>query len=119
MLCAIPIYTAAVPLVLRALFMALWRGVVLCAVSCCFCGVLPACRPCAPVALSVAGPFSVARSRWLVVWAPPCWPGLPGVAYLAAKVATRVAGKVAKVAGIVAVKVAGACAKVAHFTTKS
>ena len=47
-------YTAAVPLVLFPLFMALLRGVVPCSVACRLRGALPACRPCAPVALSVA-----------------------------------------------------------------
>lgn len=113
-------YTAAVLLVLRSLFMALWRGVVPCSVACRLYGVLPACRRSrSPVALSVAGPFSVARSWWLVVWVPPCWPGLPGVACPSSKVAIRVAGKVAKVAGKVAEKVATICAKVARFITKS
>ena len=113
-------YTDAVPRSLYPLFVAIWRGVVPCSVACRLYGVLPACRRSrSPVALSVAGPFSVARSWWLVVWAPPCWPGIPVVAYLSAKVATRVAGKVAKVAGIVAVKVASVCAIVAQFTPKS
>nr|DAE79672.1 MAG TPA: hypothetical protein [Caudoviricetes sp.] len=112
--------TAAVLLVLWSLFMALWRGVVPCSVACRLYGVLPACRRSrSPVALSVAGPFSVARSWWLVVWVPPCWPGLPGVACPSSKVAIRVAGKVAKVAGKVAEKVATICAKVARFITKS
>ena len=72
-------YTAAVLLVLWSLFMALWRGVVPCSVACRLYGVLPACRRSrSPVALSVAGPFSVARAWWLVVWVPPCWPGFRG-----------------------------------------
>lgn len=49
------------------------------------------------------------------------WCGLGGLrwplrrAWLSAKVAGKVSGKVAKVAGIVAVKVASVCAKVAHL----
>lgn len=96
-------YTAAVPLVLWPLFMALWRGVVPCSVACRLRGALPTCRrPRSPVALSAAvpcsgGALSVACGlRWLL-----------RRAWLSAKVA----GKVAKVA----VKVASACAKVAHF----
>lgn len=52
-------YTAAAPLALCPLFMALWRCVVLCSAACRFRGALPACRrPCSPVALSVAVPCS-------------------------------------------------------------
>lgn len=52
-------YTAAAPLAMWALFMALWRGVVPCSVAFRLRGALPACRrPCSPVALSVAVPCS-------------------------------------------------------------
>ena len=99
-------YTATVLLAPWPLFMALWRGVVLCSVACrlrCqLAAVLVLLLPCrwpstAP-AVSAWGLRRLLRRAWLSV---------------------KVAGKVAKVAGIVAVKVAGVCAKVAHFTPKS
>lgn len=80
---------------------------------------LPACRrPCSPVTLSGGGLLrrcGLGGLRWLL-----------RRAWLSAKVAGKVSGKVAKVAGIVvrlrskvagkvAVKVASACAKVAHL----
>lgn len=114
MFVAIP-YTAAVPLVLWPLFMALWRGVVLCSVAFRLRGALPVCRrPCSLVALSVAahcsgGAVSVAGGLRRLLRR----------AWRTAKVAGKVAGKVAKVAGIVAVKVASTCGKVAHFIPKS
>lgn len=113
-------YTAAVPLVLCPLFMALLRGVVPCSVAFRLRVALPACRrPCSPVALPGGGLLR------------RC--GLGGLrrllrrARLSAKVAGKVSGKVAgivaplcaKVAGKVAVKVASTCAKVARFTPKS
>lgn len=124
-------YTAAAPLALWPLFMALWCGVVPCAVACRLRGALPACRrPCVPVALSMAVP-----DRWRSLCGyrfGSLHAGRPGAAMacLVAKVATRVAGKVAKVAGIVvrfcakvATKVASVCGKVAtkvaRFTPKS
>lgn len=113
-------YTAAVLLALCPLFMALWRGVVLCSVACRFRGALPACPHRAPslCPCGFVGGFALLRR---------C--GLGGLrrllrrAWRSAKVAGKVSGKVAgivvrlraKVAGKVAVKVASACAKVAHF----
>lgn len=84
---------------------------------------LPVCRrPCSPVTLSGGGLLrrcGLGGLRWLL-----------RRAWLSAKVAGKVSGKVAKVAGIVvplcakvagkvAAKVASACGKVAHFTPKS
>lgn len=105
-------YTAAVPLVLYPLFVALWRGVVSCSAACrlrCqLAAVLVHLLPCG------GQPAPVVSARGLR------WPHRR--AWLSAKVAGKVSGKVAKVAGIVvplcakvAVKVASQCAKVAHF----
>ena len=113
-------YTAAVPLALCPLFVALWRGVVPCSVAFRLRGALPACPHRAPslCPCGLVGGCPLLR-----------WGGLGGLrrlllrAWRSAKVAGKVSGKVAKVAGIVdvkvAVKVASACAKVAHFTPKS
>ena len=112
MLVAIP-YTAAVTLALWPLFMALWRGVVLCSVACRF-----RCQIAAALV-----PLLLCRGGGLLRW-------MLRRAWRSAKVADKVSGKVAKVAGIVvrlrakvagivAVKVAGVCAKVARFTPKS
>ena len=104
-------YTAAVPLVLWPLFMALWCGVVPCAEACRLRGALPACRrPRSPVALSAAVPCS--GGALSVAWGLR-WPLRR--AWLSAKVAGIVVPLCAKVAG----KVASACAKVAHFALKS
>lgn len=101
-------YTAAVPLVLYPLFVALWRGVVSCSAACrlrCqLAAVLVHLLPCG----GRPAPVVAARGiRWLLRRA---WRS------------AKVSGKVAKVAGIVvrlrakvAVKVASACAKVAHL----
>lgn len=113
-------YTAAVPLALLPLFMALLRGVVPCTAAFRLrCQLAPiARRPCGPVTLSWGGLLrrcGLGGLRWLL-----------RRAWLSAKVAGKVSGKVAKVAGIVvrlrakvaakvAVKVASACAKVAHL----
>lgn len=66
-------YTAAVPLVLWLLFMALWRGVFSCAVACRLCGALLACRrPCPlwPCRRLSADP--AVRSRWPPAATSPC-----------------------------------------------
>ena len=64
-------YTAAVPLVLWPLFMALWRGVVLCSVTCrlrCqLAAVLVPLWPCRRLCPAPAG-----RSRWPPAAASPC-----------------------------------------------
>lgn len=102
MLGAIPIYTATVPLALWPLFMALWRGVVLCSV---------ACRLRCQLA-------AVLVSLWPCRWPPAA----PAVRSRGLRRLLRLAWRSAKVAGIVvplcakvAVKVASACAKVAHL----
>lgn len=88
------LYTAAVPLVLYPLFVALWRGVVSCSAACrlrCqLAAVLVHLLPCG------GRPAPVVSARGLR------WPH-------------RRAWLSAKVAGKVAVKVASACAKVAHL----
>lgn len=66
-------YTAAVPLALCSLFMALWRGVVPYSVAGRLRGALPVCRrSCAPVALSGAVPCSGGVGRGAPVAASPC-----------------------------------------------
>lgn len=63
-------YTAAAPLVLWPLFMALWRGAVPCSVNCRLRGALPACRrPRSPASLSAAVPCS--GGALSVVWGAP------------------------------------------------
>ena len=107
-------HTAAIPPALLPLFMALWRGVVLCSVACRSRGALPACPHRAPPLCPC----------YLVGGGLLRWRGLGGRRRLLRRawLSAKVSGKVAKVAGIVvplcakvAVKVASACAKVAHL----
>lgn len=115
-------YTAAAPLVLLPLFMALLRGVVPCTAACRLCGALPACPHCAPPLwpcyLVVGRPAPAVRSRGSPVAASPCvalrqsrWHSRSTPCE--SRCESRKRG--AKVAGIVAVKVASACAKVAYL----
>lgn len=134
---AIPLYTAAVPLALWLLSMALWRGVVPCSVAyrlrCQLAAVLIPLCPCrrlCPKLISGLRPFILIKVDMRIHIVPSllrrC--GLGGHrrllrrAWRSAKVVGKFSGKVAKVAGIVvrlrakvAVKVASPCAKVAHL----
>lgn len=134
-------YTAAVPLVLCPLFMALLRGVVPCSVACRLRCQLAAvliplcpCRRLCPKLIRGLRPFILIKVDMCIHIVPPllrrC--GLGGLRRLLRRAwrSAKVSGKVAKVAGIVvplcakvadkvAVKVASVCAKVAHFTQKS
>lgn len=69
-------YTAAAPLVLCPLFMALWRGVVPCSVACRLRGALPACRhrapPLCPCCLVGGRHAPAVLYRWPPVAASPC-----------------------------------------------
>ena len=107
-------YTAAFPLVLWPLFMALWCCVVPCSVVCRLraASLPPSSFPCGLVGgCALLRRCGLGGLRWLL-----------RRAWRSAKVAGKVSGKVAKVAGIVvplcakvAVKVASTCAKVAHL----
>lgn len=123
---AIP-YAAAVPLVLCPLFMALWRGVVLCSVAfrlrCQLAAVLIPLCPCrrlCPKLIRGLRPFILIKVDMCIHIVPSllrrC--GLGGLrllrrAWRSAKVAGKVSGKVAKVAGIVARLSAKVATKVA------
>lgn len=107
------LYTATVPLALWPLFMALWRGVVLCSVACRLrCQLAAVLVPLWPCRWPPAAP--AVRSRGLRRLLRLAWRSAK-VAGKVAKVAGKVVPLCAKVAGKVAVKVVSACAKVAHL----
>ena len=97
-------YTAAVPLVLYPLFVALWRGVVSCSADCRLryqlAAVLVPLRPCRRLPLARRCGLGVLGLRWLLRRA---W------------LSTKVAGIVVPLCAKVAVKVASVCSKVAHL----